>query len=211
MPNSFSVLTWGSSSWLLPALNFKVRTACMWETMLCACSLSICMLLCFCTVCEHARPPAANWLEQLSAACRGGNNACIKECITADGEKRERKRPTERKSKWEEKRLAVGGGWQNKLQVCADVLCFLVLIFRSVLRKKKCNIWQWISNYALVHCNWEGRNTNKVTFKHPSGADSDSHQAKILRMCPWFTPQKLSTVKPMIFLLLVYLKQHLSF
>lgn len=130
-----------------------------------------------------SQQPAANWLWPMWAVCRGGNKelpvmcftkkngVCIKDSITADREKWERKRPTERKSKWEQAIGKYGGvGWADeKLASGCRGIVFWVLIFWSMLKRRKCNMQWRISNYTLVYCIWEER---KSDTEAPTGTQS---------------------------------------
>lgn len=93
--------------------------------------------------------------------------ACIKECITADREleKKETNREKVKRQKvWERRE---GGLTKEIASVCSGIV-FGVLIFRSLLRKKKCSIQLRISNYTPVCCTWEGRNmTTQSDFQAP--------------------------------------------
>ena len=133
---------------------------CMWETVPCACSLSICMLFCFCTVCVHVSGASSNtgYSSSEPHAEEGIKEhpenlvPVIKECITADRERTGK----ERDQQWGSQRQKEGGDWQiNFASVCGGIV-FWVLIFWSVLRRKKCNIQQWISKNTLVYCTWGG-------------------------------------------------------
>lgn len=121
---------------------------------------------------------------------------CIKDCITADREKWERKRPTERKSNWEQ---AIGkygrAGWADEklASVCRGIV-FWVLIFWSMLKWRKCNMQRWISNRTLAYCIWEEKNKkwHWSTHGHPVSA---RHHVKVFHTCSWCIAFPFFTVK----------------
>lgn len=145
-----------------------------------------------------SQPPAANWLQQLRAVCRGGNkewNWCVYQRVHHSWQGGMGKKEINREKVKVRGKDAMAGGLTKRIASVCRGIVFWVLIFWSVLRTKKCNILWWISNRTLVCCaretwiKWLSNTQGRLLYC------TALHQARYIQMCSWWKPLPHFTVK----------------
>lgn len=106
--------------------------------------------------------------------------ACIKECITADREMWERKRPSEKKPEWEwseQKRQRERKC--KRVQLC----CGLGFDFPMIAEKEEMQ-YSAVTLLIILYLRWGGN--RRVTFKHPRAVlDIKETYLCVVLTCPW--------------------------